>query len=216
LACKRLLKVPSQKALSTLQELPPRLPDLYIRMIDQVFETENKENQIFYLRTLRLIILAFRPLSIVELFTIAEFPPRFRENDLLDLIDLYSSFILVRKNILYFVYQSSKDYLVTEGTQKLFSVSLQEEHKLVIDRSLDTISKTLKKDIYSLGHPGAPATPDLIDIRLTVINYSCSFWIAHLIQYLGDNLIDSIGRSYHVYFSDQGRIYEFLFNHLLH
>jgi hypothetical protein len=115
LACKRLLKVPSWKALSVLQDLPLGLQDLYARMMNQVFQTRDEEDRDFCLRILRSVTLAFRPLSMVELITIAELPLRLLDSDLSNLIELCSSFITIREGITYFVYQSAKDYLVTGG-----------------------------------------------------------------------------------------------------
>ncbi|KAK5309055.1 hypothetical protein LTR93_012273, partial [Exophiala xenobiotica] len=88
LACKRLRKVPSRKALSTLQDLPPGLPDLYARMMDQVFQNEDDEDRNCCFRILRSVTLTFRPLSKEELIAIAELPPGLPDSDLFDLIEL--------------------------------------------------------------------------------------------------------------------------------
>jgi len=88
LACKKLLKVSSRKALSTLQDLPPGLPQLYGRMINQVFQTEDEEDQGICLEILRSVTLAFRPLSMEELIPIAELLPEIQAEDLSNLIEL--------------------------------------------------------------------------------------------------------------------------------
>ncbi|KAK5453277.1 hypothetical protein LTR55_012157, partial [Exophiala xenobiotica] len=128
LACKRLRKVPSRKALSTLQDLPPGLPDLYVRMMDQVFQNEDDEDRNCCFRILRSVTLTFRPLSKEELIAIAELPPGLLDSDLFDLIELCGSFLAIREGIIYFIHQSAKDYLVTGGAQRLFPASLREEH----------------------------------------------------------------------------------------
>jgi WD40 repeat protein len=214
LACKRLLRVPLRKALSTLQDLPPGLHDLYARMMDQILQTEDEEDQHFCLRILRSATLAFRPLLTEELITTAGLPLELLDSGILNLIELCGSFITVRKGILYFIHQSAKDYLAADGTQKLFSPGLQKEHGLIVDRSLDAMSQILKKDMCILKYPGAPARSALINTRLRQISYVCSFWVAHLVQYLGNNSVD--GPSYQEYFLDQGRVYKFLLKHLLH
>jgi hypothetical protein len=214
LACKRLLKVTRWNTLSTLEQMPPGLEDLYARMMKQVLQGEKRERE-FCLQILRVISLTFRPISTEELIIMAGLPTGLLDHEgLSEFIDLCGSFIAVRENVLYFVHQSAKDYLVTDGAQKLFSVGLQEEHGLVVDRSLDAMSKTLRKDICTLKYPGAPARTALIDTRLRAISYVCSFWVAHLALYLGDNSID--GPGYQEYFSDQSRVHEFLLQHLLH
>jgi hypothetical protein len=88
LACKRLLKVPLRRALSTLQDLPPGLQDLYARMMDQVFQIQHEEDRHICLGILRTVTLAFRPLSMRELITTAGLPPELQESDLFDLIEL--------------------------------------------------------------------------------------------------------------------------------
>jgi hypothetical protein len=199
LACKRLLKVPLRKAFSTLQNLPLGLQDLYARMIDQVFQTEDEDRHIC-LGILRSVTLTFRPLSMEELIIVAQLPPELHSSDISSLIELCGSFITVRKGIIYFVHQSAKDYLVNSGAQKLFSAGLQGEHGLVVGRSLDAMSKALTKNMCNLGYPGAPARSASINTRLKAISYICSFWVAYLVQYLGDNSIN--GLSHQEYFLD--------------
>jgi NACHT domain len=214
LACKRLLKVTRWDTLSTLKQLPPGLKNLYARMMEQVLQGGKRERD-FCLQILRAVSLALRPISTEELITLAGLPTKLLDNDgLFEFIDLCGSFIIVRENILYFVHQSAKDYLVSEGTQKLFAAGLQEEHGLLVVRSLDAMSNTLRKDICTLRHPGTPARSASINTRLKAISYACSFWVAHLVQYLGDNSIN--GLSYQEHFSDQGRVHKFLLKHLLH
>jgi len=182
--------------------------------MEQVLQVEDKEDRDLILQILRSLSLTFRPLSIEELIVTAELPTELRnDDDLLELVEHCASFI-VRENILYFVHQSAKDYLLTDGARKLFSASLREEHGQVVGRSLDAMSKALKKNMCILRHPGAPARSASIDTRLRAISYVCSFWVAHLVQYLGDNSID--GLSYQEHFSYQGRVYKFLLKRLLH
>jgi hypothetical protein len=214
LACKRLLQVTRLDTLSTLEQLPPGLEDLYARMMEQVLQGGERERD-FCLRILRAVSLAFRPISIEELITMTGLPRKLLDNDgLSEFIDLCGSFIIVRENIIYFVHQSAKDYLVTDGAQGLFPAGLQAEHGLVVARSLDSMSKTLTKNMCNLMHPGIPARSASINTRLRQIGYVCSFWVAHLVRNLGDNSIT--GPSYQEYFSDQGRVHKFLLKHLLH
>ncbi|KIX02800.1 uncharacterized protein Z518_08743 [Rhinocladiella mackenziei CBS 650.93] len=214
LACKRLLKVPAWKAPSTLQDLPPGLPELYSRMLDQVFQTQVEEGRHYCVAILRSVTLTFRPLSMEELITTAGLPSELQASDLLHLIELCGSFVTVRRGIIYFIHQSAKDYLVTGGAPKLFSTCVQKEHGLLVRRSLDSMLKTLRKDMCNLRHPGAPAHSASINTHLRSISYVCSFWIDHLVKYLDDDLIDD--PIYQEYFSDQGRVHRFLLEHLLH
>ena len=216
LACKRLLKVTRRKTLSTLENLPPGLEDLYARMMEQVLQSEDEEEEDrnFCFQILRSVSLAFRPLSTVELIIMAQLPTELlKNNDLFELIDLCGSFITVRDETLYFVHQSAKDYLVAAGAQKLFSAGIQEEHGLFVGRSLGAMSKTLRRDMCNLRHPGSTVRMATIDTRLKAISYFSSFWVDHLAKYLDDST-DS--RRYKDYLSDRGRVHKFLRKHLLH
>jgi hypothetical protein len=119
LVCKKLLNVyvTRRNILSTLNSLPPGLIGLYKRMMEQVLQNEDETNRHFCIKILLSASLAFRPLSMDELMIIAEFPPDFQNEDISDLVDLCGSFITIRENILYFVHQSAKDYLVDSGPQ---------------------------------------------------------------------------------------------------
>ncbi|KAK5290630.1 hypothetical protein LTR99_011031 [Exophiala xenobiotica] len=76
------------------------------------------------------------------------------------------------------------------------------------------MSSILRKDMCALRHPGASARSASIGTHLKAIRYACSFWLAHLMQYLGDNSVD--GPSYEEHFSDRGRAHKFFRKHLLH
>jgi hypothetical protein len=121
------------------------------------------------------VTLTFQPLSMQELITTAGLPPELLDSDLSNLIELCGFFVTVREGIIYFVHQSAKDYLVAGGAQRLLPPGLRKEHRVVVDRSLDTMSKSLKKDMAKLRHPGAPARSASIDARLRAIGYACSF-----------------------------------------
>lgn len=61
--------------------------------------------------------------------------------------------------------QSAEDYLISDGAQELIYADLREEHGLVVDLSYPR-SKTRRKDLYILRHPGAPIRSASIDARL--------------------------------------------------
>ncbi|KIW99857.1 uncharacterized protein Z518_10785 [Rhinocladiella mackenziei CBS 650.93] len=212
LACKRLLKVPPRRALSTLQSIPPDLRDLCAQMLDQVFQINDEEDRHHCLRILRSVSLTFRPLSMEELITTTGLPLELLDSGLSNLIEFCGSFITVRKGIIYFVHQSARDYLLSDGAEGLFPTGFQEEHGIIVDRSLDAMSKTLRKDLCILRYAGASRRSASIDNRLRAIGYVRSFWVAHLMQYLGDISID--GPKYQDYFLDQGRVHKFLLKHL--
>jgi hypothetical protein len=217
LACKSLLEVTRFDTLSTLENLPPGLEGLYARMMERVLQGRNKERD-FCLQILRAVSLAFRPISTEELITMAKLPTELLANNRLsEFIDLCGSFIIVRENILYFIHQSAKDYLIDGGASKLFTAGLQEEHRLIVDRSLNVMSsktlKILKRDICNLKHPGS-ARPTTISTSLKASSYICCFWIDHLAKYLWYDPPDNL--CYRKYLSDRGPVQKFLLTYLHH
>ena len=215
LAYKELLKVTKRKTLSTLEKLPPGLEDLYARMMGLVLQGKDEEDKDFCLQILRSASLTFRPLSTRELITMANLPTELLKDDgLSEIVELCGSFIIVRKDILYFVHQSAKDYLVTKGAQTLFLTGLRAEHGLAVGRSLDAMSGMLRRDMCSLKHPGALASMAIINTHLKAISYACSFWVSHLAKYLEKDSADD--PRYKEYLLDQGRVHDFLLKHLLH
>lgn len=78
------------------------------------------------------------------------------------------------------VHQSAKDYLcdVSRGT---LVTSLQETNHHMFCQSVRLMSVSLKRDMYSLSHPGYPIedveTP--VNDPLATVRYSCIFWVDH-------------------------------------
>jgi WD40 repeat protein len=214
LACKRLSKVRSGNALATLQDIPPGLNDLYLRMMDQIFEIEVEGDRFMCLEILRSITLAFRPLSIEELFTMAQLRPELNAQDLSDLIELCGSFVTIRRGIIYMVHQSAQDYLIKDEAQRIFQTALEPSHGLVASRLLNAMSNALGKNMCNLHHPGALASSATINPRVRGISYACSYWSTHLAQYLDHSSTSNLDRQEWV--SDQGHVHRFLREHLLH
>lgn len=215
LACKSLVNVTSRKTLSTLQKLPPGLKPLYQRMIEEILQVNDEEDRELCLQILRSMCLAFRPLSVKELITTAELPREFLNNDTLsELVDFCSSFVTVRQGNIYFIHQSAKDYLIADGAQKLFLGRIQEEHGLLIGRSLQAMSETLHQDMCKLKHPGSRAHTAIINDHLKAISYICCFWVDHLAECFDGNPIDSL--FYKEGLVDRGLVHHFLLKHILH
>ena len=62
---------------------------------------------------------------------------------LLDLIGRGSSSITIRQGNIYFIHQSTKDYLTTNCAEKSFPSGIHEEHGVLIGRSLAVMFRTL-------------------------------------------------------------------------
>ena len=74
------------------------------------------------------------------------------------------------------------DFLLTKASDRIFPSGIQEVHHTIFSRSLQTMLRTLKRDIYNLHAPGFPIDqvkepePD----PLATVRYSCIYWVDHL------------------------------------
>ena len=80
----------------------------------------------------------------------------------------------------------------------------------MFSQSLDALSKTLRRDMYSLQDPGSMVENGLDPDPdpLGSIRYSCLFWVDHLCKADDQRLVDCM--------SDDGAIFTFLGEHFLH
>ena len=101
---------------------------------------------------------------------------------LAEIISLCGSFLTIREDIVYFVHQSAKDYLLTEVSDKIFLSGKGEIHREIFSRSLEVMSRTLRRDIYNLRMPGhpieqvKPPDPDPLETS----SYFYTYWVDHL------------------------------------
>jgi hypothetical protein len=92
-------------------------------------------------------------------------------------------FLAVRKDTIYFVYQSTKDYLLSKAVNEIFPSGKEGTHYNIFLRSLEVMSRTLRRDVYSLSAPGLSIdqvkqpNPD----PLAAVRYSCLYWIDYLL-----------------------------------
>jgi hypothetical protein len=99
-----------------------------------------------------------------------------------EIISLCGSFLTVRESTIYFVHQSAKDFLFKVAFDEIFPSGEGEAHYVIFLRSLQVMSRTLRRDIYSLCALGYPIervkqpNPD----PLAVSRYSCIYWVDHL------------------------------------
>ena len=182
LVCKQLSKVRPQKAKSFLERAPSGLEPLYERMLDQIFNKEDKDDIELCRRILCSVTLAFRPLRLGEIAVFA----RILESDLKGLVSHCGSFITVREETAYLVHQSVKDYLSNGKTQRVFHLGQENEHANTARLCLEVMSNTLKKDICDLKTPGI-CLSDVNETRIGAhipfhAQYACLYWVEHLQQ----------------------------------
>jgi len=157
-----------------------------------------------YKQILAIVVTARRPISLWELTALVEMPVDISDNlvstllempddiskdlkstpddvpddleSLRGIIRVCGSFLTLREQIIYFVYQSAQDFLLgrpdKEASRKAFNwvfpYRMEHVNNIIFSRSLNTMSTILKRDIYGLKEPGFPInevqtpSPDLL------------------------------------------------------
>ncbi|KAF2024984.1 hypothetical protein EK21DRAFT_104284 [Setomelanomma holmii] len=145
---------PKWNVLKKLTSFPPGLDSLYKRMMDQISESDGAEICRLVLASTAIL---YRPMRISELVALIE--------QLEDLDDLESvreivgfcgSFLTLRKDTVYFVHQSAKDFLLTKASDKIFPDGTGPAHRVIFLKSLAILSSTLYRNMYSLEVLGYP------------------------------------------------------------
>ncbi|KAK0760846.1 LOW QUALITY PROTEIN: hypothetical protein N5P37_005783 [Trichoderma harzianum] len=131
------------------------------------------------------------------------------EYDWEDILGRCGSFLTMRSGTIYFVHQSAKDFLVKEGSQRIFPDGMESVHREILSVSISFMRKILRKDMYSLIDPAFSmdniSQHALRDDPLVPIRYGCVYWIDHFEQSIAKGRTDTNGsfRSYEL-------IYDFL------
>jgi hypothetical protein len=206
LVCQNLEKIPRWNVLKRLNTYPPGLDSLYERMMRQITDLDDAD---LCKQILALAAIAYRPITLKELATFVE-----QLEDIADdakskqeIISLCGSFLTLQTDTVYFVHQSAKDFLLAKASNTLFPTGKAEAHYVILSKSLQTLSRTLRRDIYSLEALSYPAEqveqpdPD----PLAASRYSCIYWIDHLCD-----LEPNHSASYAVTLQDGGAIDMFL------
>lgn len=135
-------------------------------------------------RILATVTIVYRPLTLKELTSLVEMLEDMTDDleSLREIISLCGSFLTVREDTIYFVHQSAKDFLFRKAFYKIFLSGREEAHYIIFSRSLQVMSRTLRRDMFGLRALGYPTErveqPDL-DL-LAMSRYSCVYWIDHL------------------------------------
>jgi hypothetical protein len=181
-------------AIATVQSVPPSLSRLYDHMMTRI-EDQNEANQRRCKDALIASTLAYLPLSLSELEVLAALPPGSPQK----IVKKCGSFLTTNKGMVSRIHQSAKDYLREDlkrmdlnHKSRLQMGGAAQGHAGIAKRSIDAMSKQLKKNIYGLRHYGfelkdiIPPDPD----PLAPVRYSCVFWLVHLREAIKANLGD--------------------------
>ncbi|KAJ5348572.1 uncharacterized protein N7506_001825 [Penicillium brevicompactum] len=187
LVCEELKKGKSRNAHKLVTAFPAGLNPLYERMLEHVQNSEDAVDSELCKRILAVVAIVYRPITLEELPALVEIPDNVLKKDkhLADLIADCGSFLTLRGRTICPVHQSATDFLLKDASNEKFSVypqGVEAKHQEIFFRSLQAISETLRRDIYSIKHPGFPIeqvrerTPD----PLAIVRYSCVYWVDHL------------------------------------
>lgn len=195
LVCKRLQQIPSWKVREEIEkpaDVQQGLDSFYRRML-KIVRDEASDFAELCVQILRATTLAYRPLRLQELGTVVTLPNELQEgvdpstfDGSRDLIERCGSFLLLHRDMIYFVHQSAKDYFDTGAGSEIFTSGRSLEHISIAQKCLDTLISDLEVRQFP--------DPTLIDDResggeglqsLSRIAYVCSHWIHHTIESVG-------------------------------
>lgn len=209
LVCKELEKVPAWRTRDVYTKFPAGLEPLYQRMLEQIQHNRDPEEVEVYLQTLRTITLSYRPLHLGEMGIVAGLPKDLSNDSqaLQDLVGSCGSFLTLRKQIVYFVHQSAKDYFSTGNGLNIFPSGQTKAHGLLADRSLRLMSDSLKRDVCGLQKPGTlmeEVDNNIVGRHLPAhVQYACCYWVHHL-------------KENGAFLKDSKQVHTFLQEHFLH
>jgi hypothetical protein len=186
LVCQELEKTANQHVLRKLAVLPPGLDNLYKRMMQQMSESDDADTCRCVLASTAVL---YRPVTIRELVALVE-QLEDVSDDVREIIGLCGSFLTVREDTVYFVHQSAQDFLFKKAYNEAFPDGAEDVHRKIFSRSLAILSRTLRRDMYSLEAPGYPSENVKLPEAdpLATSRYPCIYWINHLCDSKPDSL----------------------------
>jgi ankyrin repeat protein len=159
-----------------LSEFPRGLTPLYGRIMDQIRNIQDADLADCSARVLRALVLALRPLSVMELAVAANLPEDCHDDpDVLDeYISLCGSFVTLRQGTVHLVHETVKAYL--QSIQELFSRPIHEYHAQLTDSFIHSFrgSRSSWSD--------SEEEPDAVSRGPTLLEYPSLFWMHHARQ----------------------------------
>ncbi|WYZ42122.1 hypothetical protein EsH8_V_001017 [Colletotrichum jinshuiense] len=184
LVCQELMSLDVRKrhALQKIKTFPPGLDALYTRMMDLIDKSGDAE---YCKQVLAVSSAVYRPITLTELSIFVRPFEEYQDylSSLEEIVSSCGSFLTVKDNIVYFLHQSAKDFLLQKvPNKKTLDLGIERTHHAIFSRSLEVLHKRLQRDIYNLQAPGTaidqvrPPVPD----PLASLRYSCIHWVDHL------------------------------------
>jgi hypothetical protein len=118
-------------------------------MMEQISSLDNAD---LCKRVLASIKIVYRRITLKELTSFFEMLEDMSDDleSLRVIIGRCGSFLTVREDTIYFVHQSVKDYLFGKASGEVFPSGKEEVHYTIFSRSLQALSRTLRRDMYNL------------------------------------------------------------------
>jgi hypothetical protein len=183
LVVKELKKAESWEAEQILDEMPSGLEKVFGRMLKQVQQLERGNPELCRL-VLSTATTAYRPLRLGELGMLSGLPRQISDKpqSVARIVSLCGSFLTIREGQVYIIHQSAKEFLSNKAFSSFFPYEIKQVHHTMFLRSLNTLSQTLRRDMYKLDHPGFPIDRVEQPERdpLAAAWYSCVYWVDHL------------------------------------
>ncbi|KAM0338618.1 hypothetical protein ACHAPU_011274 [Fusarium lateritium] len=195
LASERLFDkdIEAWQILDTLKGLPSGLKELYQRMMQDVKESSHLPQ---CKDILTVAALAHRPMSLAELSSSAQSLSRFSDNldNLRRLVLRCKGFLVAPGDMVLFVHQSAKDYLLEDefarkcvweaNNKDLMSEKVSRSHQAMALTMMETMKKVLRYDIYDLKRLGTSVASfqrEGSSDPLAPIEYACCYWADHIL-----------------------------------
>ncbi|KAJ5935569.1 HET-domain-containing protein [Penicillium verhagenii] len=212
LVCEKLAGISRMRTIEKLTAFPPGLDALYGRMMQQVCE---HEEALLCKDILGLVAITHRPITIHELTTFVDVPEQALEDgyeSLKEIVGYCGSFLTISGNIILFVHQSAKDYLLEKANLDILPSGLVGKNIFILEKSLDIMDKKLRRDMLTTEntHRGIePVHGKVLPFDpLSTFRYSCVYWIDHLLSC-------NQGTAIRDYFNHGGLVDQFLSNKFL-
>jgi hypothetical protein len=186
LVIKELKEAMAWEVLQILEEVPTELKDVYRRMIQQIKGLRRQYPELCQ-QVLSTVLATYRPLHLQELHVLSGLPTQVQNVNQATaaIVKMCGSFLTIREDNVYIIHQSARDFLSKEGRHDLVLRGIGNVHQSIFSKSLQVMSTTFRRDMYSLGALGYPAEqieqpdPD----PLAASRYPCIYWIDHLCEW---------------------------------
>ncbi|KAK9849582.1 hypothetical protein MYU51_014179 [Penicillium brevicompactum] len=189
------------EAVAHVSKFPKGLNKTYDRIMKQIDELKSEADREFCKRVLEAACFASRPLSFDEIHGAAGLPP---DLDSPYIVTRCGSFLTVHNDIVYMLHHSTGEYL-TRYFEENHPGGSPQVHEFLAKQAIIAMSEGLKRNMYKL-EPGTESNclgPPPSGNPLAALQYSCEFWVYHLLQSSSP-------------ISDDGPVLHFLEAHFLH